>query len=379
MRSVVVAGHVCVDFIPELREASAVRPGERLKIGPLTVQAGGCVANTGGDLAALGAGVQVVAHAGDDELGALLVALLRSRGTRTDQIRLLDGRSTSYSLVFEPGGQDRAFWHHVGANAEFGGSAVDPAAAAVLHVGHRSLLPALIAGGGAPLAALLERARAAGVTTSLDLAAIDPASPAAREDWPRLLERVLPLVDVFSPASTMCGPRCASAATASIRPRCGTRRGRCWNSGRRSSCSPEGRSACSWPPRMPSGGGRPARCAPAAQANGVASSTSSLRRRSRFGPRSGQATRRPPASSMGSWKAVDRGRRSSWRRERRRCASAGSGSLRTSCMLERSRRGRVVRDQDIDQRCTSGPDDRGPLDCPCGHADDGVGAAQLVA
>lgn len=55
------------------------------------------------------------------------------------------------------------------------------------------------------------------------------------------------------------------------------------------------------------------------------------------------------------------------------------GSLRTSCMLERSRRGRVVRDQDVDQRCTSGPDDRRPLDCPCGHADDGVGAAQLVA
>ena len=68
--------------------------------------------------------------AGDDELGALLVALLRARGRETGQIRLLAERSTSYSLVFEPGGQDRSFWHHVGANAEFDGSAVDLSARA---------------------------------------------------------------------------------------------------------------------------------------------------------------------------------------------------------------------------------------------------------
>jgi sugar/nucleoside kinase (ribokinase family) len=200
MRSVVVAGHVCVDFYPEVPAAAATRPGELLEVGPLAVRAGGCVANTGGDLAALGAVVDVVGDAGDDELGALLVALLRGRGVRTDQVRLLAGRSTSYSLVFEPGGEDRSFWHHVGANDGFDGAAVDVTGAALLHVGYPSLLPALIADGGRPLEALLRRAREAGLTTSLDLAVIDPASPAAREDWPALLERVLPLVDVFSPS-----------------------------------------------------------------------------------------------------------------------------------------------------------------------------------
>jgi sugar/nucleoside kinase (ribokinase family) len=201
MRSVVVAGHVCLDFIPELPAGAApTGPGELLEVGPLAVHAGGCVANTGGDLAALGAAVNVVGDAGDDELGALLVELLRARGTRTEQMRRLDGRSTSYSLVFEPGGQDRSFWHHVGANAEFDGGSVDLAGADLLHVGYPSLLPALIADGGAPLVALLERARAAGVTTSLDLAVIDPASPAARVDWASLLERVLPLVDIVSPS-----------------------------------------------------------------------------------------------------------------------------------------------------------------------------------
>jgi sugar/nucleoside kinase (ribokinase family) len=200
MRSVVVAGHVCVDLIPEVAAPAAIGPGELLEVGPLAVDAGGCVANTGGDLAALGADVAVVGDAGDDELGALLVTLLRARGARTDQIRLRGGCSTSYSLVFEPAGQDRSFWHHVGANAQFDGSAVDLAGAGLLHVGYPSLLPALIADGGRPLEALLERARSAGLTTSLDLAVIDPASAAAREDWAALLERVLPLVDVLSPS-----------------------------------------------------------------------------------------------------------------------------------------------------------------------------------
>src|SRR4051794_15899292 len=101
MRSVVVAGHVCVDFIPAVPPGAATAPGELLEVGPLGVHAGGCVANTGANLAALGADVDVVADAGDDELGRLLVGLLRARGMRTDQLRLRPGESTSYSLVFE--------------------------------------------------------------------------------------------------------------------------------------------------------------------------------------------------------------------------------------------------------------------------------------
>src|SRR5205823_6538197 len=164
------------------------------------VHAGGCVANTGGDLAALGARVQVVGDVGDDELGALLIRLLAVRGAGTDQLRFVPGQSTSYSLVLQSPGQDRSFWHHVGANAAFDGSGFSVAGVDLLHVGYPSLLPALIASGGAPLEALLARARAAGVTTSLDLAVLDPSSPAAREDWPALLARVLPLVDVFTPS-----------------------------------------------------------------------------------------------------------------------------------------------------------------------------------
>lgn len=195
-----VAGHVCVDLTPRLTTLPRSAPGDLEQVGPLAVSAGGCVSNTGSALAALGAPVQVVGDAGDDALGPVLVQLLAARGVGTDRIRLLPGRSTSYTIVVQPAGRDRSFWHHVGANAEFDGSAIDMAAADLLHVGYPTLLPALAADGGTGLEVLLRRARAAGLTTSLDLAVLDPGSRAATEDWPALLERVLPHVDVATPS-----------------------------------------------------------------------------------------------------------------------------------------------------------------------------------
>jgi sugar/nucleoside kinase (ribokinase family) len=116
-------------------------------------------------------------------------------------VRRLPGRSTSYSIVLQPPGRDRSFWHHVGANAAFDGSAIELDGADLLHVGYPSLLPALMASDADPLVALLTRARTAGITTSLDLAVLDPDSPAVALDWPRLLARILPLVDVMTPSA----------------------------------------------------------------------------------------------------------------------------------------------------------------------------------
>jgi sugar/nucleoside kinase (ribokinase family) len=204
MRRALVAGHVCVDLRPRLARLPTSAPGALEEIGPLAVSPGGCVSNTGAALAGLGTPVEVVGDAGDDELGRVLVALLAARGVDPERIRLLPGASTSYTIVVQPDGHDRSFWHHVGANAGFDGTAVDLtgpdlARTDLLHVGYPSLLPALAADGGAGLHALLARARAAGLTTSLDLAVLDPAG-AAREDWGALLRRVLPLVDVLTPS-----------------------------------------------------------------------------------------------------------------------------------------------------------------------------------
>ncbi len=198
MRAVVVAGHLCLDLVPELSAVPRTGPGDLTQIGPLRLTPGGCVANTGGDLAALGAPVTVVGDVGDDALGGVLVRLLAERGLRTEQVQRVAGESTSYTIVLEPPGRERTFWHNVGANAAFDGAAVALEGARLLHVGYPSLLPALIAAGGEPLVALLTRARAAGITTSMDLAVLDPADAT---DWPALLARILPLVDVITPSA----------------------------------------------------------------------------------------------------------------------------------------------------------------------------------
>jgi sugar/nucleoside kinase (ribokinase family) len=198
MRAAVVAGHLCLDLVPEVSEVPRTGPGDLTEIGPARLAPGGCVANTGGDLAALGAPVTLVGDVGDDALADVLVRLLAERGLRTGQVQRVAGRSTSYTVVLEPPGRERTFWHHVGANAAFDGSAVALDGAGLLHIGYPSVLPALIAGGGGPLAALLARARAEGAITSLDLAVLDPHDTT---DWPALLARILPLVDLITPSA----------------------------------------------------------------------------------------------------------------------------------------------------------------------------------
>lgn len=70
----------------------------------------------------------------------------------------------------------------------------------LLHFGYPPLMPALLMDDGAELVAILSQARALGVATSLDMTLPDPDGASAGVDWPKLLARVLPHVDVFTPS-----------------------------------------------------------------------------------------------------------------------------------------------------------------------------------
>jgi sugar/nucleoside kinase (ribokinase family) len=187
-----------------------LEPGRLIEVGPLALSAGGCVANTGLALALLGIQTQLVANAGFDQLGRILVGLLATSGLDSSDIICLDGHSTSYSIVVDVPGRDRTFWHHIGANSTFDGAGVvdrieaaardasGPSGArdAILHIGYPTHLPALYANGGAALVGLVGAARAAGATVSIDMAEIAPASEARAVDWQGLLGLTLPAVDV---------------------------------------------------------------------------------------------------------------------------------------------------------------------------------------
>lgn len=193
-----IAGHVCLDVLPELRGGTPA-PGSLFEVGPLRMRLGGCVANTGTALAALGAPLSVSTVVGADLFGETVERMLRESGVATSDVTRSADHTTSYSIVLEPPGVDRSFLHHVGANEVFDGSDVAVDDIDLLHLGYPQLLPRLLDDGGRALTHLLERARSAGVTTSVDFASVDPAR-LDEHQWGDLVRTWAPLIDVFTPS-----------------------------------------------------------------------------------------------------------------------------------------------------------------------------------
>lgn len=153
---------------------------------------GGCASNVAVDLARLGLRSCVAGRVGEDVLGRHVAAALKAEGVATDQITFSTTAQTATTMVVNVRGEDRRFIHAAGANAEFTGEEVTPAAIAgsrALYVGGFGLNSAL---SGERVAALFRTARAAGVMTVLDVVC-------ALDHIDRMLEPVLPLTDLFLP------------------------------------------------------------------------------------------------------------------------------------------------------------------------------------
>ena len=82
---VVVAGHICLDIIPEMkaRDDGAFAlpdPGTLLAVGPAAVSTGGAVSNTGVALHRLGVETRLLGKVGDDLFGQGVVRILEQNG-----------------------------------------------------------------------------------------------------------------------------------------------------------------------------------------------------------------------------------------------------------------------------------------------------------
>jgi len=200
----VVAGHISLDIHPELAGPVAYEPGRLTVVGPALVSIGGSVANTGLALHRLGVPVRLVAKVGADLFGREVLAQLAAiEGRLASAIITSPDEATSYTVAISPPGVDRTFLHCPGANQTFRAEDVRDetlAGARMFHFGYPPLMREMYAQGGAQLRRLLERVRAAGPATSLDLCAVDPASEAGTVDWQQVLCGALPFVDVFAPS-----------------------------------------------------------------------------------------------------------------------------------------------------------------------------------
>ena len=206
---IVVAGHICLDIIPSLDGvggglAGLLVPGRLVNVGAAVTATGGTVSNAGLALHRLGVPVGLMGKVGDDLFGRAVLYLLRRQGPHlADGMIVRDDEPTSYSVVISPPGVDRIFLHCPGANDTFSADDIDYRrldGARLFHFGYPPIMRRMFEDGGSELADMLGRVRDRGLTTSLDMSLPDPASPSGRADWPAILRRSLPRVDLFAPS-----------------------------------------------------------------------------------------------------------------------------------------------------------------------------------
>jgi sugar/nucleoside kinase (ribokinase family) len=202
---VVVAGHICLDVIPQLDAALDVQPGGLVIIGPSTVSTGGPVGNVGIALHRLGVPVRLIAKIGDDMFGhGLLSILAASDAALAEGMIVVPGETTSYSIIVNPPDIDRTVLHCAGANDTFGFADVPLDrldGARIMHFGYPPIMRRLYSDGGVELTTLFAAAHGRGLVVTLDTCVPDPSSAAGRVDWVAFLARVLPTVDVFTPSA----------------------------------------------------------------------------------------------------------------------------------------------------------------------------------
>jgi sugar/nucleoside kinase (ribokinase family) len=210
MIEAIVAGHLCLDIIPQFvtdlgdDPAAYLLPGRLTEVGPATLCTGGAVSNAGINLHRLGIRTQLMGKIGDDALGKVILDIVGSYDPDLIQGMItVPGESSSYTLVIDPPNVDRIFLHDPGTNHTFGVRDIRYdllAEARLFHFGYPPLMTRMYANEGQELAEIFSRAKATGVTTALDLSMPDPAGFSGQADWRIILARTLPQVDLFLPS-----------------------------------------------------------------------------------------------------------------------------------------------------------------------------------
>ncbi len=160
----------------------------------MELHTGGCAVNTGISLAKLGLRTAVMGKAGQDGFGDYITGVLQRHGIDTRGVVRDPVTNTSGTMVMVDRDGERTFIHYVGANGNIHEQDVDMdlvRRARILHVAGHNLMPGF---DGAVAGRVLQRARAAGVLTSLDTAWDFSGR------WLKLIEPCLPHLDLFVPS-----------------------------------------------------------------------------------------------------------------------------------------------------------------------------------
>lgn len=159
----------------------------------IRITVAGTAAGTSVDLAKLGAHVVAMGAIGQDEMGNFIIDTMHRYGIDTNNLVRKNGVQTSATMLpIQPNGARPAL-HVLGANAELSIEDINFDAIAnadFLHFGGTYLMAKL---DGEPTRDILKFAKEHGVTTTLDMIALD------RPDLLEKIEPCLPYVDYFMP------------------------------------------------------------------------------------------------------------------------------------------------------------------------------------
>jgi|GEM_PF-12636 len=210
LRRAIVAGHLCLDIIPQFDPnvffdfKTQFQPGGLTRVGPAIFSTGGAVSNTGLALHKLGVPVTLVGKIGADYYGQAVQQILLKHGPGlTDGVIVDSAAATSYTIVINPPAIDRLFLHCPGPNDTFNSQDIpleQVAASDLFHFGYPPMMKRIYQDSGAELTQIFTQVKQTGVTTSLDMCMPDLTGDSGQVDWQAVLRATLPAVDIFLPS-----------------------------------------------------------------------------------------------------------------------------------------------------------------------------------
>ncbi|MBE7061645.1 MAG: carbohydrate kinase family protein [Clostridiales bacterium] len=174
-KGIALVGNILTDNVKFVQ--SYPEKGMLATITSESLAVGGCVPNTGIDIAKLDPELPVSAYGrvGKDFKGEFVVDQMKKVGINTDGVTVSEKEPTSYSDVITVSGTgERTFFHNRGANKEFSPEHVclEKINAKILHAGYLMLLDSfdkIFEDGSTPMSRMLEMAQKLGIKTSIDI------------------------------------------------------------------------------------------------------------------------------------------------------------------------------------------------------------------
>ncbi len=174
-KGIALAGNILTDNVKMVQNYP--EKGMLATITRESLAVGGCVPNTGIDIAKLDPNmiVKVYGRVGDDYKGEYVVGEMKKVGIDVSGVKVSKTEPTSYSdVITVMGTGERTFFHNRGANKEFNPGDVDLESldCKILHVGYLMLLDSfdkLDQSNQTPMAEFLKNARELGIKTSIDI------------------------------------------------------------------------------------------------------------------------------------------------------------------------------------------------------------------